>query len=93
MRALAVRKKFMFPAIKKRKCFPDVKRRIGANFCQVMRLFILLADCVMKQEHDHWLINWLPQKLYSDMDQTKIQVKFIPGIFSRFYYYFDLLTY
>ena len=58
-----------------------------------MRLFILLANCVMKQEHDHWLINWLPQKLYSDKDQTEIQLKFIPGIFSRFYYYFDLLTY
>ena len=58
-----------------------------------MRLFILLANFVMKQEHDHRLINWLPQKLYSDKDQTGIQVKFIPGIFSRFYYYFDLLTY
>ena len=43
-----------------------------------MRLFILLANCVMKQEHDHWLINWLPQKLYSEKDQTEIQVKFIP---------------
>ena len=43
-----------------------------------MRLFILLANCVMKQEHDHWLINWFPQKLYSEKDQTEIQVKFIP---------------
>ena len=53
MRALAVSKKFIFPAIKKRKCFRDVKRRIGANFCQVMGLFFLLANCVMKQKHDH----------------------------------------
>ena len=41
-------------------------------------LFSLLANCVIKQEHDHWLINWLPQKLYSEKDQTEIQVKFIP---------------
>ena len=46
----------------------------------------------MKQEHDHWLINWLPKKLYSDKDQTEIQVKFIPAIFSRFYYYLALIN-
>ena len=49
-----------------------------------MGLFILLANCVMKQEHDHWLINWLPQKLYSDKDQTEIQVNLFQGYFPDF---------
>ena len=48
-----------------------------------MRLFMYLANCIMKQEHDHWLINWLPQKLYSDKDQTEF-TNFIQKYFLDF---------